>query len=164
MNVARTPLTKVEEKLIKRIVKDNLFDELESYLDEYIQTMEVDNPVTDFLKSIFPNIEDKTCLEILAYCVEFYSKIENDDFSNSMERSADVQFTMAATEQEIVYVSYSVSFDTLPSLSKRIKETVEENWWEFNPERNIDEYGDSEIISKEFDAPYISGYNTPEKL
>lgn len=164
MNVARTPLTKVEEKLIKRIVKDNLFDELESLLDEYIKTMDVNNPVTDFLRSIFPNIEDRTCLEILAYCVEFYSKIENDDFSNSMERSADVQYTMLATEQEIVYVSYTIDVDTLPSLAKRMMYTVDENWWEFDPERNIDDYGDSEIVSKEFDAPYIRGYNTPEKL
>jgi hypothetical protein len=91
--------------------------------------------------------------------LDFYDEINNGDFSNEMERMMEYEITIPATEQEIVFVDYSVRVKSLPSLIEILAKDVDENLFEYDPDRSVIDYGDSEVV--DFDELTIS---SPRKL
>lgn len=154
-------VTEKEKRILKLLVKKYSRDILETSMDEYISSN--GNSGTEVVDNIFIPLgyENFTSISIqyLKYALDFYDEIKNDDFSNEMERMMEYEITIPATEREIVFVDYSVRVKELPSLIEIIAKDVDENLFEYDPDRSVIDYGDSEVV--DFDELTIS---SPRKL
>lgn len=154
-------VTEKEKRILKLLVKKYSRDILETSMDEYISSKGYSG--TEVVDNIFIPLgyENFTSISIqyLKYALDFYDEIKNDDFSNEMERMMEYEITIPATEREIVFVDYSVRVKALPSLIEIIAKDVDENLFEYGPDRSVIDYGDSEVV--DFDELTIS---SPSKL
>ena len=155
-------LTKKEEIIVFSLTR--LFDKetLESELKEWIDGGMVDR--IDSVMSMYKlisvgEVRDNMDAQYLNYAIKFYEDIKNKDFSNPIERIKGYDYGVTGVETETVSTYYTTSFESLPSLLEKKKEDLQENFWEYDPERDVIDYYENNIDRLDLDSPDIS-YNT----
>jgi hypothetical protein len=55
-----------------------------------------------------------------------------------------------------VYKTYTVHYVTIPSLKDDSSKRINEDFWDYDPDGDIRDYGDTDIDRIEYNAPEIS--------
>jgi hypothetical protein len=88
--------------------------------------------------------------------VKNYSNINNGDYSNPIERAIKFRIEADAIETQTVYKTYTVHYVTIPSLKDDSSKRINEDFWDYDPDGDIRDYGDTDIDKIEYNAPEIS--------
>jgi hypothetical protein len=156
-------VTEKEKKIIKILVKKFSKEDLKSKLRKYINTNgnEGAEYIEKMLMAMGYTQQSDSAIQYLKYCVDFYDNIVRDEFPDNIERIQSYEITVPATETEVVFVSYSVQVYSLPSLIDVLTEDVKENLWDYNPDRDILDYGDTLDVDYHYDEIVVSGPSVP---
>jgi hypothetical protein len=157
-------LTEKEKFILSSLVKLRTKEDLNKYLKKYINTNgnEGTELVDKIIESLFGEKKYATfSIQYLKYAVDFYENIKNKDFSNKMERVQSFDLTIPCTERETIFVNYSTTILTLPSLADVITKDVIENLWDYDPDRDIMDYGETEFFGCDNDDYHLSSPSQP---
>jgi hypothetical protein len=144
--------------LVKKMTKERMKEEMTNFVDSNGQE------TPEFVERILLAMSHEEFIPIsiqyLNYALKYYDDIVSGDFSNDIERVARFDLTLGAEETEIVFVDYTATVITLPSLIDVIAKDFMENPWEYEPDREIIDYG--ETLDTKWDDNYdISSPSTP---
>lgn len=161
-------LTKTEKRILLLLVrlnsKDKLFDVLEQWeSDGMVDEIDV---VRDCYKLLSLNVSDNIDVQYLYYAVNNYDSIINKDFSSPIERVMGYNYDVPAIEIETISVTYSINFQTLPSLLNEKIHDVKEHFWEYDPDREVYDYLESDIDSMDYHNADVDvdKYKTPKNV
>jgi hypothetical protein len=150
-------LTKKEMLIVKYIVAQNSLVTLQKELKEYRISGNEPSCVTVVLRYFsIPKHDDEYSIQYLNYCVKNYSNINNGDYSNPIERAIKFRIEADAIETQTVYKTYTVHYVTIPSLKDDSSKRINEDFWDYDPDGDIRDYGDTDIDRIEYNAPEIS--------
>jgi hypothetical protein len=150
-------LTKKEMLIVKYIVAQNSLVKLQKELRNYrVSGVEPDSVTVVFRYFSIPKRDDEYSIQYLNYCVENYSNINNGDYSNSIERAVTFRIDAETIETQTVYKTYTVHYVTIPSLKDDSSKRITEDFWDYGPESDIRDYGDTDIERIEYNDPEIS--------
>lgn len=151
-------LTNTEKKIVQFITKLNSIGKLKNALEDFVYDgMSSEIPVVrDAYKLLSLSPSENIDVQYLNYSINNYQKINNKDFSSPIERVSDYSYLAPAVETEIIRVDYHVGFVTLPSMIEQQISDVEEHFWEYDPEREIVDYLETEIDSIDFNNADVS--------
>lgn len=160
--------TKTEKRILLMLVKLNsknkLFDVLKQWVgDGMIGEIDV---VRDCYKLLSLNVSNNIDVQYLYYAINNYESIINKDFSSPIERVMGYNYDVPAIEIETISVTYSISFQTLPSLLNEKIHDVKEHFWEYDPDREVNDYLESDVDNMDYDNAdvNITNYNTPKNV
>lgn len=131
--------------LVKRFSKQQLFQEL---VDIQSQGMTSDMVQTS-AKLVGIDVPDRIDSQYLNYAINNYDKIQNNDFPDQFERMMTLDTTVRTTEDRRVKADYTLSYPVLKSFSDELKQDIDSNIWDYDPEFQDDETYDSDIFDTE---------------
>jgi len=147
--MANIPPTKKEKMimkvLVKRFSKEKLFQEL---VDIQSQGM-VSDMVQNSSKLVGIDVPGKIDSQYLNYAINNYDKIQNNDFPDEFERMMTLDTTVKVTEIREVKADYTLSYPVLKSFSDELKQDIDNNIWDYDPEFQDDETYDSDVHDTE---------------
>jgi len=152
-------LTKKEEIIVKNLVKKYSKEDLDQFIDDYIDDGRIPESLKTMIKMIqgedinLSGLIENISIQYIQYAYEYYQNIEQGDFSNDIERVKSYSLILETTEEEVVYKDYSVDFATTPSLLNRKTENIKDNFFTYNFESDTVDYGDSHIVEETFREP-----------
>jgi len=153
--MANIPPTKKEKMLlkilVKRFSKEKLFQEL---VDIQSHGME-SNMVRNSAKLIGIDVPKMIDSQYLNYAINNYNKIRNNDFPDEFERMMTLNVQVSTTEIRRVGAVYGMTLPVLKSFSQELKEDVEDNIWDYDPEFEDDDTYDTEVVNVEIGYPEI---------
>ena len=150
-------LTKKEMLIVKYIVAQNSLVKLQKELRNYrVSGVEPDSVTVVFRYFSIPKRDDEYSIQYLNYCVENYSNINNGDYSKPIERAVTFRIEADAIETQTVYKTYTVHYVTIPSLKDDSSKRITEDFWDYAPDGDIRDYGDTDIERIEYNDPEIS--------
>jgi len=153
--MANIPPTKKEKMLlkilVKRFSKEKLFQEL---VDIQSHGME-SNMVRNSAKLIGIEVPKMIDSQYLNYAINNYNKIRNNDFPDEFERMMTLNVQVSTTEIRRVGAVYGMTLPVLKSFSQELKEDVEDNIWDYDPEFEDDDTYDTEVVNVEIGYPEI---------
>lgn len=155
-------LTQREKILLKVFTKKRSKEEIQQDMRDFIESGGVDTSksLEMLLKVMSYENFIPVAIQYLNYANKYYDEIVLGDFSNDIERVASFEISVGAKETEVVFVDYTTTVNTLPSLVEVFAEDFMENMWDYNPDREIIDYGDT--LSIDFDDEY--NISSPSKL
>ena len=128
--------------LVKRFSKQQLFQEL---VDIQSQGMTSDMVQTS-AKLVGIDVPPRIDSQYLNYAINNYDKIQNNDFPDQFERMMTLDTTVRTTEDRRVKADYTLSYPVLKSFSDELKQDIDNNIWDYDPEFQDDETYDSDIV------------------
>jgi len=132
--MANIPPTQKEKMimkvLVKRFSKEKLFQEL---MDIQSQGM-ISNIVQTSAKLVGIDVRSRIDSQYLNYAINNYDKIQNNDFPDQFERMMTLEATMRTTEIREMGSIYTLTYPVLKSFSDELKEDVDSNVWDYDPE------------------------------
>ena len=150
-------LTKKEMLIVKYIVAQNSLVKLQKELRNYrVSGVEPDSVTVVFRYFSIPKRDDEYSIQYLNYCVENYSNINNGDYSKPIERAVTFRIEADAIETQTLYKTYTVHYVTIPSLKDDSSKRITEDFWDYAPDGDIRDYGDTDIERIEYNDPEIS--------
>lgn len=150
-------LTKKEMLIVKYIVAQNSLVTLQKELKEYRISGNEPSCVTVVLRYFsIPKHDDEYSIQYLNYCVENYGNINNGDYSKPIERAIKFRIEADAIETQTVYKTYTVHYVTIPSLKDDSSKRINEDFWDYDPDGDIKDYGDTDIEKILYNDPEIS--------
>lgn len=153
--MANIPPTQKEKMLlkilVKRFSKEKLFQEL---VDIQSHGME-SNMVRNSAKLIGIDVPKMIDSQYLNYAINNYNKIRNNDFPDEFERMMTLNVQVSTTEIRRVGAVYGMTLPVLKSFSQELKEDVEDNIWDYDPEFEDDDTYDTEVVNVEIGYPEI---------
>lgn len=155
-------VTEKEKLVLKVLVKKMTKERMEEEMSNFVESNGQETP--EFLERILMAMSHEefipVAIQYLNYAINYYDEIVSGDFSNDIERVASFDIILGAKETEIVFVDYRTTVITLPSLVDVIAKDFMENPWEYDPDREIIDYGDT--LDTDWDDQYdISSPSTP---
>ena len=139
-------LTKKEMLIVKYIVAQNSLVTLQKELKEYRISGNEPSCVTVVLRYFsIPKHDDEYSIQYLNYCVENYSNINNGDYSKPIERAIKFRIDADSIEIQTIYKTYTVRYVTIPSLKDDTSKRITEDFWDYEPDGEIMDYGDTDI-------------------
>ena len=150
-------LTKKEMLIVKYIVAQNSLVTLQKELKEYRISGNEPSCVTVVLRYFsIPKHDDEYSIQYLNYCVENYSNINNGDYSKPIERAIKFRIDADSIEIQTIYKTYTVRYVTIPSLKDDTSKRITEDFWDYEPDGEIMDYGDTDIEKLLYNDPEIS--------
>jgi hypothetical protein len=151
-------LTKKEMLIVKFIVAQNSLATLEKELKNYrVSGIELDSVIVVFRYFSIDRNDDEYSIQYLNYCVKNYDNIKNEDYSNPIERAITFRIDADSIETQTIYKTYTVHYITIPSLKDDVcKEITGNRFWDYEPDGEIMDYGDTDIDSLMYNDPQIS--------
>lgn len=153
--MANIPPTKKEKMLlkilVKRFSKEKLFQEL---VDIQSHGME-SNMVRNSAKLIGIDVPKMIDSQYLNYAINNYNKIRNNDFPDEFERMMTLNVQVSTTEIRRVGATYGMTLPVLKSFSQELKEDVENNIWDYDPDFEDDDTYDTDVVNVEIGYPEI---------
>lgn len=147
--------------LVKLFPKDKLEQEFLEW-EENGMTDKIDSVRDCYrLLSISPSWDID--IQYLNYAIKYYQDIKGKKFTNPIERVENYDYMAPAIEIETMSVDYTLSFKTLPSMVNEKLEDIKENFWQYDPNREVRDYLESEIDSIEFYNADVSPNKYGEK-
>jgi hypothetical protein len=147
-------LTEKEKTLLKLFIRKRSKEQVQKDMDEFVRSDGQKTPKQLEMLMVAMNYEKFTSLAIqyLNYANNYYNEIVSGDFSNDIERVGSFDIIIGAEETELVFVEYKATVVTLPSLVDVIAKDFMDNKWDYDPERDIIDYG--ETLSVVWDDEY----------
>ena len=143
--------------IVKYIVAQNSLVTLQKELKEYRISGNEPSCVTVVLRYFsIPKHEDEYSIQYLNYCVENYSNINNGDYSKPIERAIKFRIDADSIEIQTIYKTYTVRYVTIPSLKDDTSKRITEDFWDYEPDGEIMDYGDTDIEKLLYNDPEIS--------
>lgn len=143
--MANIPPTKKEKMimkvLVKRFSKQQLFQEL---VDIQSQGL-ISNMVQTSAKLVGIDVPPRIDSQYLNYAINNYEKIENNDFPDQFERMMTLDTTVTTIEIRKVKADYTLSYPVLRSFSDELKQDIDDNIWDYDPEFQDDDTFDSDV-------------------
>lgn len=154
-------LTKKEMLIVKFIVAQNSLATLEKELKNYrVSGIELDSVIVVFRYFSIDRNDDEYSIQYLNYCVKNYDNIKNEDYSNPIERAIKFRIDADSIERQKIYKTYTVHYITTPSLKDAVfKEITDNRFWDYEPDGEIMDYGDTDIENLMYNDPEISDGN-----
>lgn len=154
-------LTKKEMLIVKFIVAQNSLATLEKELKNYrVSGIELDSVIVVFRYFSIDRNDDEYSIQYLNYCVKNYDNIKNEDYSNPIERAIKFRIEADSIERQTIYKTYTVHYITTPSLKDAVfKEITDNRFWDYEPDGEIMDYGDTDIENLMYNDPEISDGN-----
>jgi hypothetical protein len=151
-------LTKKEMLIVKFIFAQNSLATLEKELKNYrVSGIELDSVIVVFRYFSIDRNDDEYSIQYLNYCVKNYDNIKNEDYSNPIERAIKFRIDADSIETQTIYKTYTVHYTTIPSLKDDVcKDITENKFWDYEPDGEIMDYGDTDIDSLMYNDPEIS--------
>ena len=147
--MANIPPTKKEKMimkvLVKRFSKQQMFQEL---VDIQSQGM-ISNMVQTSAKLVGIDVPERIDSQYLNYAINNYDKIQNNDFPDQFERMMTLDTTLSTRENRMVKADYTLSYPVLKSFSDELKQDIDNNIWDYDPEFQDDETYDTDIFDTE---------------
>jgi hypothetical protein len=139
------PPTKKEKIILRALVKlgskEELFQELINSLQSYGRS----NLVGRSAKLVGVNLSDSSISpQYLNYAVNNYEKIKEQEFPDEFERTQTLKVESKSQVTRLIVEKRKMIVPYLPSMSKVVKDDVEENFWDYDPELYDEDYIDSE--------------------
>ena len=158
-------LTKKEEIIVFSLTR--LFDKetLESELEEWVDgdmVGRIDSVISMYKLISVGEVRNNIDVQYLNYAIKFYEDIKNKDFSNPIERVKGYDYGVYGVETETMSTYYTTTFESLPSLLEKKKEDLQVNFWDYDSEREVIDYINTNIDRIDSDSPDIS-YDTSFK-
>jgi len=151
-------LTPKEIAIVKVLVRLHSFSDLRDELDSIItESYHVSKYVNEAQKLLGVNIPKRYGLQYLRYSVENYENIKNGDFSNEIIRLVPSTISYNAVESQIVYKTYWIEVPVFPDLIDEIQSSIDNNFWDWNPEEVYEDNGDTDTVSRGYDHFEIDG-------
>ena len=143
--------------IVKYIVAQNSLVTLQKELKEYRISGNEPSCVTVVLRYFsIPKHDDEYSIQYLNYCVENYSNINNGDYSKPIERAIKFRIDADSIEIQTIYKTYTVRYVTIPSLKDDTSKRITEDFWDYEPDGEIMDYGDTDIEKLLYNDPEIS--------
>ena len=151
-------LTKKEMLIVKFIVAQNSLATLEKELKNYrVSGIELDSVIVVFRYFSIDRNDDEYSIQYLNYCVKNYDNIKNEDYSNPIERAIKFRIEADSIERQTIYKTYTVHYITTPSFKDAVfKEITDNRFWDYEPDGEIMDYGDTDIENLMYNDPEIS--------
>lgn len=131
--------------LVKRFSKQQMFQEL---VDIQSQGM-ISNMVQTSAKLVGIDVPERIDSQYLNYAINNYDKIQNNDFPDQFERMMTLDTTLSTRENRMVKADYTLSYPVLKSFSDELKQDIDNNIWDYDPEFQDDETYDTDIFDTE---------------
>ena len=128
--------------LVKRFSKQQLFQEL---VDIQSQGM-TSNMVQTSAKLVGIDVPPRIDSQYLNYAINNYDEIQNNDFPDQFERMMTLDTTVRTTEDRRVKADYTLSYPVLQSFSDELKQDIDNNIWDYDPEFQDDETYESDMF------------------
>ena len=93
--------------------------------------------------------------QYLNYAINNYNKIRNNDFPDEFERMMTLNVQVSTTEIRRVGATYGMTLPVLKSFSQELKEDVENNIWDYDPDFEDDDTYDTDVVNVEIGYPEI---------
>ena len=152
-------LTNMEKKIVFMLTKIFSKSKLEKEFLEWEEGGMVDE-IIDSVRSCYKllsiNPSSGIDIQYLNYVLKHYESVKNKNFNNPIERVENYDYLVPGIEIETVSVDYRISFNTLPSMVSEKLYDVKEHFWEYDPEREVNDYLESEIDDLDFTNADIS--------
>jgi hypothetical protein len=147
-------LTQREKTLLKVFTKKRSKEKIQQDMRDFVESNGFDTSKSLEMLLRVMSYENfiPVAIQYLNYANKYYDEIVLGDFSNDIERVASFQITVGATETEVVFVDYTTTVHTLPSLIEVFAEDFMENMGEYDADREIIDYGDT--LSTDWDDQY----------
>ena len=143
--------------IVKYIVAQNSLVTLQKELKEYRISGNEPSCVTVVLRYFsIPKHDDEYSIQYLNYCVENYSNINNGDYSKPIERAIKFRIDADSIEIQTIYKTYTVRYVTIPSLKDDTSKRITEDFWDYEHDGEIMDYGDTDIEKLLYNDPEIS--------
>ena len=143
--------------IVKYIVAQNSLVTLQKELKEYRISGNEPSCVTVVLRYFsIPKHDDEYSIQYLNYCVKNYDNIKNEDYSNPIERAIKFRIDADSIERQTIYKTYTVHYITTPSLKDDTSKRITEDFWDYEPDGEIMDYGDTDIEKLLYNDPEIS--------
>ena len=150
-------LTKKEMLIVKFIVAQNSLATLEKELKNYrVSGIELDSVIVVFRYFSIDRNDDEYSIQYLNYCVKNYGNINNGDYSKPIERAIKFRIDADSIEIQTIYKTYTVRYVTIPSLKDDTSKRITEDFWDYEPDGEIMDYGDTDIEKLLYNDPEIS--------
>lgn len=72
-----------------------------------------------------------------------------------IERANSYHITRYFEEQVIQYVTYSATFYSIPSLLENTLESVKDNFWDLDTDKDTIDWGDNDIVEEDYKKPKV---------
>ena len=140
------------------IVAQNSLATLEKELKNYrVSGIELDSVIVVFRYFSIDRNDDEYSIQYLNYCVKNYDNIKNEDYSNPIERAIKFRIDADSIERQTIYKTYTAHYITTPSLKDAVfKEITDNRFWDYEPDGEIMDYGDTDIENLMYNDPEIS--------
>lgn len=144
--------------IVKFIVAQNSLATLEKELKNYrVSGIELDSVIVVFRYFSIDRNDDEYSIQYLNYCVKNYDNIKNEDYSNPIERAIKFRIDADSIERQTIYKTYTAHYITTPSLKDAVfKEITDNRFWDYEPDGEIMDYGDTDIENLMYNDPEIS--------
>ena len=144
--------------IVKFIVAQNSLATLEKELKNYrVSGIELDSVIVVFRYFSIDRNDDEYSIQYLNYCVKNYDNIKNEDYSNPIERAIKFRIEADSIERQTIYKTYTAHYITTPSLKDAVfKEITDNRFWDYEPDGEIMDYGDTDIENLMYNDPEIS--------
>lgn len=151
--------SKKEQVIIKYLVKNFSIEDLQKDLDEnskdgYSKCAE-DIIKSLAIKDLKSDIKMMLGLQCLYYAITNYENVKNNNFEAPIERANSYHITRYFEEQVIQYVTYSATFYSIPSLLENTLESVKDNFWDLDTDRDTIDWGDNDIVEEDYKKPEV---------
>jgi hypothetical protein len=151
--------TKKEQVIIKYLVKNFSLEDLQKDLDKNSGNG-YSNCADSIIKSLAikdlrTQIKDMLGLQCLYYAITNYENVKNNNFEAPIERANLYNITRYFEEQVTQYVTYSTTFYSIPSLLENTLESVKDNYWNFDTDKDTIDWGDNDVIEEDYKKPEV---------
>jgi hypothetical protein len=142
--MANIPPTQKEKMimkvLVRRFSKKKLFQELVDIQSDKMTS----NMVQTSAKLVGIDVPPQIDSQYLNYAINNYDKIQNNEFPSQFERMMTLESIVTTTEIRTVKVNYELTYPVLKSFSDELKQDIDDNIWDYDPEFQDDETWDSD--------------------
>lgn len=146
-------LTDKEKKIVKIIVNNFSLESLKEEIELFIIDGESPESISNLFKLMSLTKYKKYGIQYVNYCCENYLEIKQNIFNAPIDRTYDYEIILNTTETEIVFKKHTLTIECPTFLLERRMEYLKETFWEYDPDSNAYDYGETEIIDEDFDKP-----------
>ena len=146
-------LTDKEKKIVKIIVNNFSLESLKEEIELFIIDGESPESISNLFKLMSLTKYNKYGIQYVNYCCENYLEIKQNIFNAPIDRTYDYEIILNTTETEIVFKKHTLIIECPTFLLERRMEYLKETFWEYDPDSNAYDYGDTDIIDEDFDKP-----------
>jgi hypothetical protein len=129
------PPTKKEKIILRALVKLASKEKLSQELINSVQTLGRSSLVARSAKLVGVDLSNSSISpQYLNYAVNNYEKIKEQEFPDEFERTQTLKVLSESSLRRDMIEKHRLFIPYLPSMKEEIKDDVEENFWDYDPD------------------------------